>query len=256
MLLKVLLTILFIFFNYSNAFALLNEMEMDNELTLGSDIFNDFNEDLESSKLIEDERFYRYGRFFSFNLSMGMTEFSGTRGQAYEHDLPGYGISFTFFSDFQSAFVLGVDYSKHHFYVDYPVQAFSKNAPGLINVNMLRVFFGYRYYIDTTNLGTAITYANPYFVGRLEYWYTTYKYVEQPNVDNDSNGALGSALGFGLEFPIKLKESYLGVEFLYHRVNFEDKYTQRYRPINNENTGYNDMSGDPYGVTVSYVFNW
>ena len=33
---------------------------------------------------------------------------------------------------------------------------------------MLRVYFSYRYYIDTSELGTAITYSNPYFTGRIK----------------------------------------------------------------------------------------
>lgn len=37
----------------------------DDDLNVGGDIFTDFNEDIENTKLVEDERFYRYGRFFS-----------------------------------------------------------------------------------------------------------------------------------------------------------------------------------------------
>ena len=42
---------------------IMQEIEDDTVLT-GGDIFTDFNEDLESSQVLEDERFYRYGRFF------------------------------------------------------------------------------------------------------------------------------------------------------------------------------------------------
>ena len=47
----------------------------DDDLNIGGDIFTDFNEDVENTKLVEDERFYRYGRFFSFNASIGLTTF-------------------------------------------------------------------------------------------------------------------------------------------------------------------------------------
>ena len=36
----------------------------DDDLNVGGDIFTDFSEDVENAKLVEDERFYRYGRFF------------------------------------------------------------------------------------------------------------------------------------------------------------------------------------------------
>ena len=55
---------------------------VDDDVSVGSDIFNDFSEDLESSQVLEDERYYRYGRFFSVNLGTGVTNFTGKRGRA------------------------------------------------------------------------------------------------------------------------------------------------------------------------------
>ena len=37
---------------------------VDDDLNVGGDIFTDFNEDLEASQVLEDERYYRHGRFF------------------------------------------------------------------------------------------------------------------------------------------------------------------------------------------------
>lgn len=226
----------------------------DDDLNVGGDIFSDFNEDVESAKLVEDERFYRYGRFFSFNVSLGLTTFDGNRGIAYENQPPSYGISFTFFKDFQTALALGLEFSKHSMFFNDPTQGF-QNAPGLIEVSMLRVFLGYRYYIETANLGTAITYSNPYFIGRMEYWYQTNKFVDQTQLAPDTGGGLGFGLGFGLEFPIELKESYIGLEFLLHTVNFHDKNTQQFAPVNN-GYGFDNLGGNAYSTMVSYVFNW
>jgi hypothetical protein len=227
----------------------------DDDLNIGGDIFSDFNEDLEASQVMEDERFFRYGRFFSFQLGIGITTFDGNRGTAYENDPPTFNMGVNYFLDFQSSFGIGIEFSKHHFYITEPTFGFS-SPPGLIEVNMLRVFMNYRYYIDTSNLGTAITWSNPYFVGRLEYWYTTNKFIDQSNLGNDSGGGLGFAGGFGLEFPIKLKESYIGFEFLVHSVNFHDKYTQAYRPVEGGTYGYEDLTGRVYSTVLSYVINW
>lgn len=229
----------------------------DDDLRIGGDIFNDFNEDLESSQVMEDERFYRYGRFFSFQLGLGLTTFDGNRGDAYINDPPTFALGLNYFLDFQSSYGIGFELSKHHMFIDEPVNAY-QSPVGLIDVSMLRVYFSYRYYIDTSNLGTAITYSNPYFIGRMEYWYVTNKFRQQSQAGDQSGGGLGFAGGFGLEFPVKLKESYINVEFLFHSVNFFDKYTQDYRPIptNPSGFGYEDLTGNVWTTVVSYVFSW
>jgi len=226
-------------------------------ISMSVDIFSDFNEDVENAKLVEDERFYRYGRFFAFNASIGLTTFDGNRGIAYENQPPSFGMSFTFFKDFQTALALGLEFSKHSMFLKDPVLGFpNSSAPGLVEVSMLRVFLGYRYYIETANLGTAITYSNPYLVGRMEYWYQTNKYADQSELPQDTGGGLGFGLGFGLEFPIELKESYIGLEFLIHTVNFFDKNAQTFAPKTAGGYGFDNLGGNAYSTMLSYVFNW
>ncbi len=232
----------------------------DDDLNLGSDIFSDFSEDLDQANVVEDERFFRHGRFFSFQIAIGTTTFTGNRGSAYEDDLPAYGMGINYFQDFNNSFGLGFEFSKHHFFLDEAVNAYSDGeggGVGLVDVSMLRVYFSYRYYIETTDLGTAITWSNPYLTGRLEYWYNTTKFYDRADLPDDSGGGLGLALGGGLEFPIKLKEYYVGVEALYHQVNFHDKYTQAYAPTKNgSGFGFDDMTGKVVTLMVSYVLNW
>ncbi|MFN8370597.1 MAG: hypothetical protein U0T83_08250 [Bacteriovoracaceae bacterium] len=84
----------------------------DDDLTLGGDIFNDFNEDLDAAQVLEDERFYEYGRFFAVNFSMGITTFTGNRGAAYEDEHPTFGLSVMYFSSFHLAYTLGFALSK------------------------------------------------------------------------------------------------------------------------------------------------
>lgn len=233
----------------------------DDDLNVGGDIFTDFNEDIESAKVVEDERFYRFGRFFTFNLSLGLTTFDGNRGIAYENLPPTYGISFTFFKDFQTALGLGLEMSRHSMFLPDCVQGFpckdqGGGPPGMIDISMLRVFFSYRYYIETTNLGTAITYSNPYFIGRLEYWYQTNQYVSQSQLPRDTGGGIGFGFGGGLEFPIEIKESYWGIEALMHTVNFFDKNTTKYQPQTPGGYGFDNLGGNAYSIMLSYIFNW
>lgn len=228
----------------------------EDEFSIGGDIFSDFNEDLESAQVMEDERFYRYGRFYSLNLGAGMTTFTGNRGAAYEDRHPTLGLSLNYFLNFRTAFVLGFAYSKHYLVINDPVLGFRNRGPGLIEVNMFRTFFGMRYYLDTFDLGTAITYSNPYIIGRMEFWNQTNKFVDSPNIPNDSNGAIGAAFGLGFEFPMELKQSYINVEILYHTVNFNDTYTQLYRPIEGSSGGYEDLRGAVFSTMISYTMSW
>ncbi len=239
--------------------------ELEDDTTLGNDIFSDFNEDLESAQVLEDERFYRYGRFFSVNLGGGFTTFTGNRGQAYEDNDPTFHLSVNYFMDFQKAITLGIEYSKHTMILDTVVHGYlTQGRLGAVVTDMTRAFLGYKYYIDTTDLGTAITYSNPHFIGRVEYWYQTNKFIDQETLPRQKGGGIGTGLGVGLEFPIELKKSYVSVEALYHVVNFFDKFTQDYRqefkadgtPYDDSTYGYDDLTGNVVTLIITYNFTW
>jgi hypothetical protein len=228
----------------------------DDDLNIGGDIFSDFNEDLEDTQIMEDERFFKYGRFFSFSLFLGVTQFDGNRGSIYNNDPPTFGMSINYFSDFQSAWGFGFAFSKHSYFINAATEGFDPDGPGFVEVSMLRSFFSYRYYIDTANLGTAITYSNPYLTGRLEYWYVSNKFLDLTEEPDDKGGGIGVGLGFGLEFPIKLKESYINIELLLHDVAFHDKDSRRLTPKNDGGLGVDDLSGYAYTTTIGYVWSW
>lgn len=259
---------LFLIFS-STLWAQSNEQifsEIEDDLNPGGDIFTDFNEDLESAQVLEDERFYRYSRFFSVNLGLGYTTFTGNRGVAYSDNPPTFHLSMNYFLDFQSSIFLGVEYSRHTMVINNEVNGYPGiEVLGAVVTAMTRTFVGYKYYIDTTDLGTAITYSNPHFLGRLEYWYQTNDFIDQDSIDKQKLGGLGSGVGFGLEFPIELKKSYIGVEFLYHVVNFEDKFTQDFRGVEDDPStttvdettqGFEDLTGNVLTFVVTYNFTW
>lgn len=223
----------------------------DDDLTAdGGDIFNDFNEDVEAAQVLEDERFYRYGRFFAFGIGLGFTTFTGNRGSVYQDDHPTFNLFTQFFMSFRVAFTLGLAFSKHAFFIDEQTREFRNSAVGAVEANMFRTYFGIRYYIDTADLGTAITWSNPYVTARLEYWYLTNKFINQPTVDDDSGGGLGFGLGGGLEFPLVIKEYYINLEMLWHTVNYHDKFTQAYREV------LEDLDGNALTLTANFVINW
>ncbi len=246
--------IFFILLAQVSIFAQAGMIGADEDLNVGGDIFSDFNEDLEESQIYEDERYYKYGRFFSFQMSIGYTTWGGNRGVLYEDLPPSFGLRVQYFSDFQSAWNIGFAYSKHNITLLQETQGIG-DVPATIDVSMLRFFFGYRYYIDTSNLGTAITYSNPYITMRFEYWYESEKLTTISTEEKDTSGGIGFAFGGGLEFPIKIKESYVNVEGLIHSVNLSDVRTIKYAPKNN-GPGVTDLSGMAFSLMVGYVWNW
>ena len=142
-------------------------MEFDDELDIGGDIFTDYNEDIKISQIHEDERLWHYGRFFSLYFGLGLTSFDGNRGLLYRSsDRPSYGFGLYYFKDFQSSYGMGLQYSDHHFFIDRPVRAYLADPLGYVDVSMLRMYVAHKYYIDTFNLTTALTYSNPYFVAK------------------------------------------------------------------------------------------
>lgn len=235
------------------------EEMMDDDLTIDGDIFNDFNEDLEATQVLEDERFYRYGRFFQAMLGLGLTTFSGNRGIAYEDNNPTFHLSVAFFLGFQSALTLGLEYSKHTMFLDTKTNVYRDEIVGAVETNFLRPFIGFRYYLDTTDLGTAITYSNPHFIARFEYWYQTNKFIDRPTIEDQDGGGIGLGVGVGLEFPLELKVSYISVEFLVHQVNYFDKFTQDYRQdpsLEGSDFGYDDLAGNAFSLMITYNFTW
>lgn len=258
----ILLTILYTFQLSAIAQSFEDQVidNMNDDISLGGDIFNNFNEDAESKQVAEDEKFYRYGRFYSFNIGLGFTTFTGNRGDAYKDDHPTFNLSFTYFFDFKNAFVMGVQYSRHTMILDTPTRKFEDvdNGVGTVETSFLRPFFGYRYYADTSNLSSAISYANPYFTLLFEYWYQTNKFPEI-NKEPQKGGGIGVGMGMGFEFPIEVKHSYWGVEFLLHQVAYFDRNTSDYEkvPNNPESThGYKDLNGPAISVMISYDISW
>ena len=112
----------------------------DEDVDYGGDIFSDFNEDIDSMNVMEDERFFRYGRFFTFALSVGNTTYTGNRGAAYENEPPSFGVSLSYFQNFRVAYQFGVEYSKHNMVINGGTIGY-ETAPGLIEVNMIRPLF-------------------------------------------------------------------------------------------------------------------
>lgn len=232
----------------------------DDDLSSSNDIFTDFQEDLGSKEVQEDERFYRYGRFVSASFGMGVTSFTGNRGKAYHDEHPTLSFGLIYFSDFQSAFGVGLEYSKHYMYLDTPTIETGTESYGAIEVTFMRPYLSYRYYLDTSDLSSLLTYANPYFTGRLEYWYQNRKFSDYDG-SSDSSGSIGASLGLGIEIPIDLKKNFIGIQVLAHQVTFEDTDNGQFEfdedcTAGDKCYGYSDLKGMGFSIITSYLFSW
>lgn len=231
------------------------------EFELGGDIFNDYSEGIESAKILERENYFNYSNFFSVDFLLGWTSFNDERGQAFQvNNSPGFGLSANYYFETNVTFGLGFNYSQNYFTIDEPVYGYPNPAtlPGNITVNNWRYFLNLRYYLDTSNLGSAITFANPYLVGRMEYWDVTYVFKNQPIYPNEKGKGFGFAFGLGLQFPLKMKQYNFGIEALAHSVNWSDKWTQKYAPIENANGqpvtgyGYDNLNGMAFDLFMGF----
>jgi hypothetical protein len=246
----------------------MDEGDISNDLDMSSGIFSDFEEDLASRQVQEDERFYRYGRFVSMTMGFGLTTFGGNRGKAFHDENPTFSMGLVYFSDFRNAFNMGIEHSRHTIYLDTPVKsnAVSSNPYGAIDVQLLRPFLAYRYYFETADLGSILTYANPYLIGRIEYWYETKKYRDYDGQDTVKEGGLGASVGAGIEIPTDLDKSFVGFQMLMHKVQLPDNNTEEYQAADAADDatycqthkcyGYSDLQGLGYSFITSYVISW
>ena len=97
----------------------------------------------------------------------------------------------------------------------------------------------------------------------MEYWYQKLNFIDREDIyPSQSGGGIGLGIGGGFEFPIVMREYYLGIEFLYHTVSFFDKNTRDYQACDSSgscqapNETYDDLEGNVLSFMASYIINW
>ena len=92
------------------------------DFELGGDIFNDYSEGIESTRIQERENFFNYSNFFSVDFNIGWTTFDGNRGQAFEENSsPGFGLGVNYYFESNVTFGTGFNYTQNYFTIDEPV---------------------------------------------------------------------------------------------------------------------------------------
>ncbi len=166
----------------------------------------------------EDKEFFHLGRFLMLGVDMGMGNYTGGLGRS---NSPGFTVGgrLLYFFDKAIAFEAAVHYTRTDDVVQPPT-----GLPLKIDMTLIPITTNIRYYFDTKNAPKAIAVANPYLVGGAGV------YIRSPNVvargltyDDATSSNFGLDFGGGFEFAIYKKHIYLGADFRYHMVFFNDE---------------------------------
>jgi hypothetical protein len=191
----------------------------------------------------EDTKFFQYGRFFGIGLGVGMESAMGNRGKLWDGGFPAIEFKLHYWFDFNFALTLDV-YSASHFY-DNPDPTI-----GHVDVTMVHIGAELKYYFDTKNLSSTITFANPYIIGGIGSYTKTETSALIPQ-SPDSDTSIGFSAGAGFEFTLSPKKIYLELEGRLHLVNFKDTHSQNFSSITGD-----DLSGPFLTALGSIVFTW
>ncbi|MBY0314671.1 MAG: hypothetical protein K2Q26_04085 [Bdellovibrionales bacterium] len=183
------------------------------------DPFADFSEFEASADEEADIFFFKNGRFFNLALLLGGRMWTQELGKLYTPSVA-FGLYAAYFFDIRSAIQVSYISSSHKFTLD------PKEDPGGYdgyngNVNLSSVAVHYKYYFNTANITRGFADLNPYLIGGFSVNYRTIT-VTGEDILVKSNPT-GVEMGFGLEIPFSRNKMYLGIQAMYHYINFPDE---------------------------------
>jgi hypothetical protein len=217
----------------------INKSEEDDYSTTPFTNYGEFNENEDEEA---DSKFFQYGRFFGVSLGLGAELLDGSRGALWQGGFPMVDFKLHYWFDFQMALDLGF-FTAQQFY-DTTVKGL-----GHVDVNIVHVGVDVKYYIQTKNLSSALSFANPYLLAGAGSFSKTENSQAQGTQDPDTS--LGISLGLGMEFVISPRKSYFEIEAKGHLVVFKDTYTTNFQA-----TGLPNLTGNFYTLSGSVLFTW
>lgn len=209
------------------------------------DPFIDYSEFEEESDEEADINFFRNGRFLTLGMAGGMRGFTGNFSDLYSSNMT-FGLTLSYFFDLRLAFALGFQTGDHA--VSIKTTA-GDSFDG--NVSITSINADLKYYFNTQNVTRGLADLNPYALLGLGQFYRTYNLSGDHDYARDST--MGFNLGAGLEIPLMRKKAFLGLQGVYHLVDFADE-NNRY--INGTDQTLLAPSGDFYTFTVLIGMNF
>jgi hypothetical protein len=200
--------------------------------------YGEFNENEDEEA---DSKFFQYGRFFGVSLGLGAEMIDGNRGTLWQGGFPMVDFKVHYWFDFQVALDLGFFTAQQ--YYDTTVKGL-----GHVDINVVHVGVDVKYYFQTKNLSSALSFASPYLLAGAGSYTKTENSQAQATQDPDTS--LGVSLGLGLEFVISPRKSYFEIEAKGHLVVFKDTYTTNF------SASVPNLTGNFYTVSGSVLFTW
>lgn len=212
------------------------------------DPFADYSEFDESADEEADINFFKNGRFFTISFAFGSRGFTGNLSQMYSQNSI-YSFAFTYFMDLRLAVQFTYTTGDHglSFYVkESPATQITGNVSFAANALSIKYFF------NTENVTRGLADLNPYTMFGMSQNYRTISIAGQDGFGRDS--AMGLDFGGGLEVPVLRKKGYVGIQGLYHYVDFRDRNT----PFSVSGNGHSMLnpSGDMYDVQMILGLNF
>ena len=183
----------------------------------------------------EDKQYFHLGRFLMLGLDLGYGIVTQGLGSSTSPSFY-FGGRVVYFFDLNIAMELGVHYSS--LLTSYrPVQGTFLD----INMELVPITLGIRYYIPVQGAPKPIAIANPYVCAGLGDYLRTQTTLDQQNspftVPNSTTSNFGFFVGGGLEFPIYGNHLFVGADFRYHFIYFTDRNNYFFTP-GDRNGGY------------------
>lgn len=217
-----LVAIVLISLNHSQTLAQSDNLGLDHPTDLDEayDPFSDYSEVEQDAEEEADINFFKNGRFLTLGLQLGYRGFTDGMSRAYTPNLL-YGVQFSYFFDLNLAGALGFVLGDH------PVAFNAMAGNGTIQetitgtVNIQQIDLNIKYYFNMQNVTRGLADLNPYMIFGVGHYIRTYNMDQSlsPNPDR----IFGFKLGGGIEVPMLRKQAFLGIQALYHLVQFPDE---------------------------------
>lgn len=211
------------------------------------DPFSDYSEFDEASDEEADINFFRNGRFFTVGLAAGMRGFTGNFAKTYS-SAPTFGLYLSYFFDLRLALSVGFLTGDNAVTIRTAADEYTGN------VSFTTLNFDLKYYLNTQNVTRGLADLNPYIIGGFAQFYRTYTLSGLEGYSRDST--MGIELGAGLEVPLMRKKAYLGIQGMYHYVNFSDENGKFINDGTNSVPLKQTVSGDIYTVLAIIGMNF
>ncbi len=205
--------------------------------------YGEFNEDDDEAT---DTNFFQHGRFFGVSLGVGYQGVTGNRGILWRGGFPLVDIKVHYWFDFNLGLDINFNTTRHYF------DSQSETGNDHKEIQFSKLLMTVKYYFDTKNVSSAISFSNPYLLGSIG----TYQKTEASTINTTAASSADSVIGFagggGLEFPLKHRKAYLQIEGRLHWARFNDTSLTVFK----DKMGIPDLNGMFYSMTAGVLFTW